>query len=211
MKITSIPQMTEINIKMVCQGTEIKSSTRVLTSYGEGILVTPITLNGQVINYCSTGSLEYEDPFTGEVHTFILDSIARTDFNGVDFHVLTGKENTIVDRKRKAERYMVQKMGAAVINKKRTANMMVNDISVRGISLVIGNDNSVNVGDQIKITFMRDVAKKLTVNCRVVRLFDIHGLKAAGCVFTDVSTDIITYVHEKKEEYKEKMSVKVAG
>ena len=203
--------MTEINIQMVCHGTEIKTSTRVLTSYGEGLLVTPITVDGQVVDYCSTGSLKYEDPFTGEVHTFILNSIARTDFNGVDFHVLTGKEDTIVDRKRKAERYMVQQMGVAVINKKRTANMMVNDISVRGISLIIGTENGINVGDEIKIAFMRSAAKKLVVNCRVVRLFDIHNLKAAGCVFTDVSTDIITYVQEKKEKYNEKTSVKVAG
>ena len=211
MKITSVPQMTEITIKMVYNGKEIETSTRVLTTYGDGLLVTPVICEGQVVDYCRGGSFVYRDPFTGGSHTFILDSIARTDFNGGNFHVLTGKENLIVDRKRKAERYMVQKMGLAQINKKINVNLMINDISMRGISLLLGNDHAVNVGDEIKLTFFGNAGKRMVVECKVVRLFDIQGIRAAGCVFKNVTTDIITYVLDKKSEYDNKMNVRGAG
>jgi hypothetical protein len=74
---------------------------------------------------------------------------------------------------------------------------MINDISMRGISLLCG-DNIVKEGDGIKLSFFANGGKRLAVECMVVRLFEIHGIKAAGCVFRNVSTDIITYVLDKK-------------
>ncbi|MCR5155744.1 MAG: PilZ domain-containing protein [Butyrivibrio sp.] len=116
----------------------------------------------------------------------------------------------IIERKRKAERYMVQKMGLAQINRKINTNLMINDISMRGISLLCG-DNIVKEGDGIKLSFFANGGKRLAVECMVVRLFEIHGIKAAGCVFRNVSTDIITYVLDKKAEHDRKLNVKVAG
>ena len=142
MRIAEIPQTSEITVKMVHNNKELSVKTRVLTAYGEGILVTPIFCEDQVLEYCSKARIEYKNPSTGLVHTFESDSIARTDFNGTDFHVIRGKEIFLSDRKRKAERYMVQVMGQAVVNKRKTINVIINDISMRGVSLLIGKDQN---------------------------------------------------------------------
>ena len=212
MRIAEIPQMSEITIQMVYNGAEHTVKTRVLTVYGEGILVTPLLCEGQMVEYCSKARVEYLEPATGLKHIFESDSIARTDFNGTNFHVIRGKEIILADRNRKAERYMVQVMGQAVINHKKTINVIVNDISVRGISLLIGKDQCVNMGDEINLSFFKSGSmKRINTKCKVVRLFKIGTYNAAGCVLTGVDSEITLFVAEKKLEYNKKMSAKVAG
>ena len=212
MRIVEIPQMSEITVKMVHNDSECTVKTRVLTTYGEGILVTPISCDEQVVDYCSKAWVEYMEPATGLKHIFESDSIARTDFNGTDFHVIRGKEIILSDRNRKADRYMVQVMGQAVINHRKTINVIVNDISVRGVSLLIGKDQSVKMGDEINLSFFKAGSmKRISTKCKVVRLFKVGIYNAAGCVINQVDSDITLYVAEKKKEYNSKMNVKVAG
>ncbi len=211
MKIVEIPQMTEITIHMVYNDTEMTVRTRVLTVYGEAILVTPILCQGQMVDYCSRAIIEYTEASSGLKHIFQSDSISRTDFNGTDFHVVRGKEIVISDRHRKAERYMVQVMGTAVVNHRKTINVIVNDISMRGISVVIGKGNSVKLGDEIKLSFFKSgIMKRISVKCKVVRLFKVGDYNAAGCVLETVDSNLTLYVSEKKQEYNQKIGVKVA-
>ena len=96
MRIAEIPQMAEITVKMVHNNSQCCVKTRVLTSYGEGILVTPLHCSeGEVVEYCSKAWIEYTEPATGLKHIFESDSVARTDFNGTGEKRLscpTGKE-----------------------------------------------------------------------------------------------------------------------
>ena len=212
MRIANIPQMAEITIKMVHNDAECFVKTRVLTAYGDGILVTPITFDDKILDYCSHARIEYKNPSTGHVHVFESDSIARTDFNGTDFHVIRGKEVNLANRSRKAERYMVQVMGQAVVNKRKTINVIVNDISMRGISLLIGKDQTINTGDALELSlFKTGVMKRLTVKCSVVRLFKVGEYNAAGCVLTGINSELTLFVAEKKREYNRKLNIKVAG
>lgn len=212
MRIVEIPQMAEITVKMVHNNSEFSVRTRVLTAYGEGILVTPISCGGQTVEYCSRALIEYMEPATGLKHIFESDSISRTDFNSTSFHVITGKEIILSDRNRKAERYMVQVMGQAVVNHRKTINVIVNDISVRGVSLLIGKDQSVKMGDEINLSFFKaGCMKRISTKCKVVRLFKVGSYNAAGCVINGVDSDITLYVAEKRLEYNRKMNVKVAG
>ena len=212
MRIAEIPQMAEITVKMVHNDSQCCVKTRVLTAYGEGILVTPLTCSeGQVVEYCSKAWIEYTEPATGLKHIFESDSVARTDFNGSDFHVIRGKEVVLSDRKRKAERYMVQVMGQAVVNHRKTINVIVNDISVRGISLLIGKDQNIKMGDVINLSFFKAGSmKRIQTKCKVVRLFKVGIYNAAGCVISDVDSDLTLFVAEKREEYNKKLNVKVA-
>ncbi len=212
MRIANIPQMAEITIKMVHNDAECSVKTRVLTAYGDGILVTPITFGDQILDYCSHAKIEYKSPSTGHVHIFESDSIARTDFNGTDFHVIRGKELLLSSRMRKAERYMVQVMGQAVVNSRKTINVIVNDISMRGISLLIGKDQTINTGDELELSFFKTgVMKRITVKCKVVRLFKVGEYNAAGCVLSGINSDLTLFVAEKKREYNSKLNIKVAG
>ena len=138
MKITNIPQATEITIQMVHNGAMFSTKATVLTSYGDGILVTPITFAGKLVESCSGGTLEYTKSGTGVTRRFQIESVLKTDFSGSVFHVIRGREIVEDDNKRKAERYMVQRLGTAIINGKIRANVIVNDISMRGISLLLG-------------------------------------------------------------------------
>ncbi len=212
MRIANIPQMAEITIKMVHNDAECSVKTRVLTAYGDGILVTPITFEDQMLDYCSLARIEYKNPSTGHVHVFESDSIARTDFNGTDFHVIRGKEVILEHRNRKAERYMVQVMGQAVVNKRKTINVIVNDISMRGISLLIGKDQTINTGDELELSFFKPgVMKRVTVKCSVVRLFKVGEYNALGCVLNSINSELTLFVAEKKREYNSKLNIKVAG
>ena len=49
MRIVEIPQTAEITIKMVHNNSEFSVRTRVLTAYGEGILVTPAKARPSII------------------------------------------------------------------------------------------------------------------------------------------------------------------
>ena len=190
MRIANIPQMAEITIKMVHNDAECSVKTRVLTAYGDGILVTPITFGDQILDYCSHAKIEYKSPSTGHVHIFESDSIARTDFNGTDFHVIRGKELLLSSRMRKAERYMVQVMGQAVVNSRKT----------------------INTGDELELSFFKTgVMKRITVKCKVVRLFKVGEYNAAGCVLSGINSDLTLFVAEKKREYNSKLNIKVAG
>ncbi len=212
MRIAEIPQMSEITIKMVYNNADFAMKTRVLTVYGEGILVTPITFEGQLVEYCPKAQIEYTEPGTGLKHIFETKSISRTDFNGTDFHVITGNEIIISDRHRKAERYMVQVMGNAVVNKRKAINVIVNDISMRGISLLIGKGQSVKLGDELELSFFKNgIMKRIQVQCKVVRMFKVGNFEAAGCVLSSIDNDLLLYVAEKKREYNEKCNVKIAG
>ena len=211
MKITDIPQTTEITIKVVHNGVNKDCKTTVLTTYADGLLVTPIMCEGRMVEYCAGGTIEYEKPGTGVNHHFQLESITKTDFDGTCFHVIRGKEVAVIDKKRKAERYMVQRMGVAVVNGRKTINVIVNDISMRGLSLLVGKDQYYKVGDELAVSFFTGgVAQRLKLRCKVVRLFQIGGYNAVGCTVKNIDMDYLNFVSEKKAEYNKKANVKLA-
>ena len=106
---------------------------------------------------------------------------------------------------------MVQVMGQAVVNHRKTINVIVNDISVRGISLLIGKDQNIKMGDVINLSFFKAGSmKRIQTKCTVVRLFKVGIYNAAGCVISDVDSDLTLFVAEKREEYNQKLNVKVA-
>ena len=92
-----------------------------------------------------------------------------------------------------------------------TINVIVNDISVRGISLLIGKDQNINMGDVINLSFFKAGSmKRIQTKCKVVRLFKVGIYNAAGCVISDVDSDLTLFVAEKRQEYNDKLNVKVA-
>jgi len=103
-------------------------------------------------------------------------------------------------------------MGQAQVNHRKTINVIVNDISMRGVSLLIGKDQSIKMGDEINLSFFKaGCMKRISTKCKVVRLFKVGNYNAAGCVINGVDSDITLYVAEKKLEYNRKMNIKVAG
>lgn len=213
MKITNIPQATEITIQMVYNGAVFSTKATVLTPYCDGILVTPITFAGKMVESCCGGTLEYTKPSTGVTRRFQIESMSKADFSGSQFHVIRGREIVEEDNKRKAERYMVQRLGTAIINGRIRTNVIVNDISMRGISLLLGKGQHYKKGDVIDLSFLTDDnanSRRLRFKCQVVRQFVVQGFEAVGCTVKNIDMDYLNFVNEKKEEHRKKVSVRLA-
>ena len=61
MKIYDIPQATKITINMVHNNQNRTVEATVITRYGDGILITPILVDGRLIDICSNANFEYTE------------------------------------------------------------------------------------------------------------------------------------------------------
>ncbi|WP_029232466.1 PilZ domain-containing protein [Butyrivibrio sp. VCB2006] len=205
MKIYDIPQATKITINMVHNNQNQTVEATVLTRYGDGILITPISCNGQLIDIVSNANFEYVEALTDDKHVFQADTISRVDFAGTDFHVVTGREIVIADNQRKAERYNVQIMGTAVINKSFSISVVLHDISMRGFSLMVGKNSGYKIGDKVKVEFAKDESSaRMAMYGIVVREFSIGGYNAVGCEIENISPKVLSFIMEKKIEHAKK-------
>ncbi len=205
MKIYNIPYGTKITINMVHNRTSYTVEATVLTRYGDGILITPILCGGELVDICNSANFEFTEQITGIKHLFQLDNISRVDFAGTDFHVAAGREVIVAENQRKAERYKVQLMGNAVINKTDALSVVIYDISMRGFSLLVGKSSNCNVGDRVKVDFFKDSKSlKLTLSGVIVRRFTVGGYEAVGCEIENITTGVLGFVMEKKKEHMAK-------
>nr|WP_297765235.1 PilZ domain-containing protein [uncultured Butyrivibrio sp.] len=201
MKIYDIPQATKITINLVHNNQNKTVDATVLTRYGDGILITPVQVDGRLIDICSNAHFEYIENIRGVKHLFQADTISRVDFAGTDFHVITGKEIILGDHQRKAERYSVQLMCNAVINKTRHISVVLHDISLRGFSLMVGKNTGFYVGDKVKLEFMKnELSPKLVLNGVIVRNFTVGGYNAIGCEIENINPRVLGFIMEKKAE-----------
>lgn len=213
MKIYDIPQATKITINMVHNNQNRTVEATVLTRYGDGILITPVFVDGQLIDISSNANFEYTETYTEIKHMFQADTISRVDFAGTDFHVVTGKEIIISDNQRRAERYKVQLMCNAVINRTRTISVILHDISLRGFSLMVGKNTGFKPGDRVKVEFCKDeLSPKIVLTGIIVREFSVGGYNAVGCEIHNINSRVLAYIMEKKaENIKSKATAKIAG
>ena len=205
MKIFDIPQGTKITINMVHNKTNYTVEATVITRYGDGVLVSPLFCGGELIDICNDANFEYHEAVTEKKHLFQADNISRVDFSGTDFHVIMGREIVVAENHRKAERYKVQIMGNATINKTDALSVIIHDISMRGFSLMIGKKSTCKVGDRVKVEFTKDAkSTKLELHGIVVRSFKIGPYEAIGCETENISPNVIGFIMNKKEEAAQK-------
>ncbi|MCR4901274.1 MAG: PilZ domain-containing protein [Butyrivibrio sp.] len=204
MKITNIFPGTQITIDLVYNDAKYKIVSTVLTSYGDGILITPLYCEGNIVDFCSQATLSYKDNVTGQDHVFKADNISLVDFSGTDFHVFNGKEVIKADSGRKAERYQIQRNAVVYTAERQMLHLLVNDLSMRGISFMAGkNSHQFNIGDTISIELPQDGSfTHIKITCKVVRKFSINGYDAIGCELMDITTKLLEYVLSKKAEKK---------
>lgn len=205
MKITNIHPGTQITINLVYNGNTYISTVTALTSYGQGLLITPIYCDGKIVDYCSDAYFTVKSPITSEEYKFHITSLSRLDFNGSNFHVITGNEYVTTTQKRKSERIKIQKAAVVYLDKTQEINVMINDLSMRGISLLVGkNSKYFNVGDEITLDILKDgIFKHIRVNCTVVRQFKVGEYDAIGCELKNISTTLLEYILDKKKLKKQ--------
>ena len=205
MKIYDIPQATKITISMVHNNQNRTVEATVLTRYGDGLLITPVYCDGRLLDIISNANFEFEESITGDKHMFQADTISRVDFAGTDFHVVTGREIVIADNQRRAERYPVQIIGNAVINHSANISVVIHDISMRGISLIVGKNSGFKIGDEVKVEFAKDAnSAKMTIRGVIVREFTIGTYNAIGCEIENIGPRALSFIMDKKIEHARK-------
>ncbi len=202
MKLIDIPQTTKLNIMLSFEDQEYHIEASVLAKFEDGLLITPLKIDDTTINFCNNAMFEYYEQSTNDKHVFHLSSINRICFSDSEFHVIKGKDMIECSNGRRAQRYNVQLRGTAKLENKQTMNIMVNDISLRGISFITGsNSYKLPIGETIELSFFKYKAyKRVTVNCKVVRSFSLNGFTAYGCELFDISSEITQFIREKISE-----------
>jgi hypothetical protein len=199
MKIYDMTQGKKIIINMVHNGKSYDVETTILTKYGSGVLVTPIVVDGVSIDYCKNASIDYVEDYTGLKHMFKIDSISRVDFGGTDFHVICGKEVDMADDQRKAERYFTLSKALLQMNSGDIAEVVIRDVSFRGMALLLPEYTDILVDDKVKVMFYKEEnGKRIDVYGKVVRKFYIGRKPGVGINLKNFSTDYIGYVMAKK-------------
>lgn len=207
MKVKNISPGTKVNIELIHEGKKYKVESTVLTQYSDGVLITPVVCEGKMIQYCSEASMSYTDSY-GKLRSFCLDSISPIDFSGSLFHVAQGCETVKIPNNRKAERYKIQRIAHARVGNKIEQKVLVNDLSMRGISLLVGKSSKAyEIGDKVDLDMVKeDGYSHVKISCQVVRKFKIDQFEAVGCELRNVSTCLLDYIlciKKQKEIEKE--------
>ncbi len=212
MTIQSIEPGTKVNIELTHDGRKYHVEATVLTKYSSGILITPIVCDGKMIQYCSDARMSFTDSNKAQ-HTFILSDISPIDLSGSLFHVVQGCESIKIPNARKAERYKIQRIASAHIGKGPEMKVLVNDLSMRGVSMIVGkNGSAFNIGDEVMLDMLKeDSYSHVKLTCQVIRKFMVNEFDAVGCKLKDVNTCLLDYIlcvkRQKQEEKEARMFI----
>ncbi len=200
MQMNEIPEESLMYVTLSMLGVQQTFKTKAITAFEGGMLVEPLMFAGVPFNHIDKAEVRVESSVDGSVKYLHADSIdAIRNWGGV-YHVIKGSEVQKDASMRKSERVKVEKLGKVYINcSSLYSSVIVQDISMQGISFMMGPKVKCNVGDRVRIVFEpKDDKKKIEVIAKVVRLFDVSSLKGAGCKITEMNPALIDYLLELK-------------
>ncbi|MCR4833384.1 MAG: PilZ domain-containing protein [Butyrivibrio sp.] len=200
MHMNEIPEESLMYVTLSMLGVKQIFKTKAITAFEGGMLVEPLMFAGVPLNHIDKAEVRVESSIDGSVKYLHADSIdAIRNWGGV-YHVIKGSEVQNDASMRKSERVKVEKIGKVYINcSSLYSSVIVQDISMQGISFMMGPKVKCNVGDRVRIVFEpKDDKKKIEVIAKVVRLFDVSSLKGAGCKITEMNPALIDYLLELK-------------
>jgi hypothetical protein len=203
MQMNEIPEESLMYVTLSMLGVQQTFKTKAITAFEGGMLVEPLMFAGVPFNHIDKAEVRVESSVDGSVKYLHADSIdAIRNWGGV-YHVIKGSEVQKDASMRKSERVKVEKLGEVYINcSSLYSSVIVQDISMQGISFMMGPKVKCNVGDRVRIVFEpKDDKKKIEVIAKVVRLFDVSSLKGAGCKITEMNPALIDYLLELKSYF----------
>ena len=106
--------------------------------------------------------------------------------------------------RRKAERYDILCMGT-MAHRDFTGNVIIYDMSMRGVAVITGVPNIGKVGDIVTIRFRDGQGfHSYVIEAEIVRYFEVKGKAAIGCKVAAMPFDIMQLLEKKKLEGKAK-------
>ena len=149
MNITTLAQGTELTVSTLIDNMPVNIKTHAISVMGDALLVEPIKYHGQPIPAVTQATAEVILP-AGLKLNFHLDSVVPFENWNDTYYLLKGTEAiSEADNQRKAERYVINALSKAVINHRTTTSAIIYDISIRGLSLLLGKTATSKPGDII--------------------------------------------------------------
>ena len=204
MNINELTPGTDITICILIDNMPVNLKAKAISAMNGALLVSPLKYHGVPIpaSTCATAEIT----LYGDIKkAFNIESVVPFENWNDTYYLLKGHEViNQTNNNRKAERYVVNILGKAVINHKVSSSAIIYDISIKGVSLLLGKGVSANLGDTIKLTFkpeghVRTIELPLTVK----RQFQIGTFDAVGCKIMDIDSDMMNYVIDVKKEKDE--------
>ena len=205
MNIISLAQGTEIIVSTLIDNMPVNIKTHAITVMDDALLVAPLKYHGQPIPAVTQATAEAA-LHAGHKTSFHLESVVPFENWNDTYYLLKGTETiSDADNQRKAERYVINGLSKAVINHSITTSAIIYDISIRGLSLLLGKNATAKPGDTVRLTFKPNgYTKAFEMNLTVVRLFKIGTYDAVGCKMRGIDSHLMSYVISVKNE-KEKI------
>ena len=201
MDITDFSTGTEITIYIPILDKMIPAVCKVVGPRGQGIMVTQPRYKGVPLNEMHDFSFSIHDKDNNK-YNFTCSLIQPISQLGNMFYYMEGLQGIDTRNYRRAERYPVGIMGTAYTGKERDVQVVVYDISMRGISFAMEREAVFRIGDEVTITFQeKERSRHLVVQATVVRKFSLDEFEAVGCRMHDMGTAVMAFIKKVKDRY----------
>lgn len=201
MDITDFSTGTEITIYIPILDKMIPAVCKVVGPRGDGIMVTQPKYKGVPLNEMHDFSFSIHDKDNNK-YNFVCSLIQPISQLGNMFYYMEGLKGIDTKNYRKAARYPVGIKGSAYVGKEADVQVVIYDISMRGISFVMEREAVFRIGDEVTITFQeKERSRHLVVPATVVRKFSLDEFEAYGCRMHDMGTDVMAFVKKVKDRY----------
>lgn len=205
MNITELAQGTKLTVSTLIDNMPVNIKTNAISVMEDALLVGPLKYHGRPIPAVTQATAVAVLPPRNVTVSFHLHSVIPYENWNDTYYLLKGSEIiTEVDNQRKAERYVLNALGKAVINHVNTTSAIIYDISIRGMSLLLGRNASAGAGDIIRLTFKpAGYTKAFEITLNVVRNFKIGTYDAVGCKMRGIDSHLMTYILTIKKQKEE--------
>ncbi|MCR5101350.1 MAG: PilZ domain-containing protein [Butyrivibrio sp.] len=204
MELVEVPSESKITITLTKLGQKRTFNTRAITAYEHGLLVEPVFFAGLPLDHSSDADLRVVNSQNGTVSFFHADSITQIQNWGGTYHLITGVPSQRPGVQRRGERFKIEMLAKISIGNGPFGNAIIHDMSFQGISFMLGNGMTCNVGDEIHIKFKpTDALNEIRIECVVKRLFKIGNFLAAGCQIMGYNPAVVQYIFNHRTKADE--------
>ncbi|WP_026525816.1 PilZ domain-containing protein [Butyrivibrio sp. MB2005] len=207
MNITEVVAGTPLTVHVLVDNMPVAIKTKAISVIDGALLVEPLKYHGVPIPASTQATAEATLMPMGDHHSFSLESVVPYENWSDIYYLLKGHEIvTELENQRKAERYVINLLGKAVINHNTTVSAIIYDISIKGLSLLLGKMATAKPGDIIRLTFRPPgYNKDFEITLTVIRNFKVGTYDAVGCKMRGIDSGLMGYiidVKRKKDETK---------
>lgn len=202
MNINELLPGTELSVCTLIDNMPVTIKTKAISVLNGALVVGPLKYHGVPIPAATQATADAWLLRENRACSFNIESIIPYENWNDTFYLLKGTEAVgESENMRKAERYVVNILAKAVINHNHTASAIISDISIKGLSLLLGKGATADIGDVIRLTFKpAGYVRAFEINLTVMRHFKLGTYDAVGCKMRGIDSELMGYIMEIKRQ-----------